>query len=334
MGDNATVMYKALLFSDWLLVKRCDIRGRYDLDSWSMGRGRAKVEKDMLIEVEAIQWFSETLGIDLEDYFVRAFEEIYKDNLAYCYLTTNRLPAMPIVIPEPKMAYVLGVDYKNRRVRVMVRDERLKSGYSKRYYPMPDNEDDEIVGLGVKWGEVLKSFAIWAIMAFHERQVIELINMVNSKLRGDTMLIDLRLDEKIVIRREKVERRLKARLAKIKGMHIEVHFPVMYRFLDSLTFASMVSEMPVEVLFSNVIYYSIHKKQGSFYWKDGRAMIIYLAEDRDGAKIDWSKMWIMLRESTAAMAYSDEALMDDMSYLHSIYTPVLEEAICRLRAHK
>lgn len=327
-------MYKALLFSEWLLVRRCDMRGWYDSDLWNIGRGRAKVEKDMLIEVEAVQWFSETLGIDLEDYFVKAFEGIYKDNLAYCHFTTNRLPALPIIIPEPKMAYVLGIDYKKRRVRIMVRDERLKSGYSKRYYPMPDNEDDEIAGIGVKWGEVLKSFAMWAILALHDRQTMELISMVNGRLKGNTMLIDLRLDESIVIRRERVERKLKARLAKINGIHIEVHFPDRYRFLDSLTFASPVNVMPVEVLFSNVIYYSIHKKQGSFYWTGGRSMIIYLTEHKDGVKIDWSKMWIMLRQSTAIISYSDEAIIDDMPYLHSVYTPVLEEAIRRLKAYK
>lgn len=334
MGDNATVVYKALLFSEWLLVRRCNMRGRYDLDLWNVGLGRAKVERDMLIEVEAIQWFSETLGIDLEDYFVKAFEGIYKDNRAYCYLTSNRLPDLPITITEPKMAYVLGIDYKNRRVRIMVKDERFKSGYSKRYYPMPDNEDDEIAGLGVKWGEVLKSFAMWAIMALHERQTIELISMVNDRLKGNIMLIDLRLDERIVIRRERGERKLKARLAKINGIHIKVHFPVRYRFLDSLTLASPVNMMPVEVLFRNVIYYSIHKKQGSFYWTVGRSMIIYLTEDEDGVKIDWSKMWIMLRQSTDIISYSDEAVIDDMSYLHNIYTSVLEEAIRRLRAYK
>lgn len=330
LDPSFSLVYEYILFCDWVLSKRCSIKGRYDLDMMNIGKGRVRVKQDAFSEVNAIQWFSETLGIDLLDYFSNVFKGIYEKSNGYFYFTTEKVSALPIVISEPVEAYVLGIDYQKRRVQVKIRDARYKNGYRKRYYRIPDSEDDELGDLGVAWGAVLKSLALRACVDYHGQPALAIMRVANDRLRSDKMVFRLYFDERTVITSKQVQYNLFASIASARDIYFEVSFdePTPF-FLQKHSLVSGSKMIPFVDFVMAKVYYSPYRKQ-AILETDRFSTLVYLVGNGVSIGIDWANMWIMCVERLRVNAFGKH--YDMLSY--GIYTPILKDALRRAMAYE
>lgn len=336
---NDKEVHDVLRFLNLILVKKCDIRAEYLLSLPNRGYVTVKIERNMIEEVDATEFFSKDLGMDILDSAVQVFEKIYKGSNGYVYIETDndsrQIRSAPFIRGSLSSThYVVGIDYERGVIKALEERRRdyMRSDYIERYYDIPDSKEAYIWDLGVSWGNILKGFSLWACLRL-VNLYISLIRLANNKLQGSKMITDLSSQRVVEIGQDRIDYDVKADLVDISGLYFWIYFHEDTRMfgLDELSFGTPSGKISALDFFYENMYYSPVKKQAFISHEEedsskSTMFVVHLLHKGETIKIDWSKMWLMFGTTPSSKKRWLNA--GDMVG-RDIYTPILEDALRR-----
>lgn len=271
------------------------IRGRYQQTTKSVSI--SAVNHTHLIGDRAIQWLSERLPMDFVSYATQMFDALYRSSRAACYIKWES--GRGVKLFEQHRVYVSGLDFARNTVQIAFQkrrnhdeDDMDTAELITKEYPMPHDENEVIPSLKVRWGDLLRAFAVYAIINLHESDLIE---DINELLRGkeDVILIAVDTYDDIVVKPNKY--RIDLIFDTVDDVYLGFEFEKS-PFIQPLKITFGGNRLDLATFFRTSGYYSPMKGEGFLYDKQGRAFAISLSGDDDGVQLDWKEAWIDLHE--------------------------------------
>lgn len=280
---------------EWIFVRGCMIRGKYQQTTGSVSI--SAVNRIHLIGEKAIRWLSERLPVDFVSYATQMFDALYRSSRAACYI--NRENGRGVRLFEQHKVYVTGLDFTRNTIQIAFQkrrnhdeDDMDTAELITREYPMPYDENEIVPSLKVRWGDLLRAFAVYVIINLHESDLIEDINKL---IRGkeDVILITIDTYDDIVVKPEKY--RIDLIFDAIDDVYLGFEFEKI-PFIQPLKITFGGNRLDLATFLGMSGYYSPMKGEGFLYDRQSRAFVVSLSGNDDEVQLEWKDAWIDLHE--------------------------------------
>lgn len=296
-----------LRFLDWVFRQGCVIRGKYS-ETGRLVDAMVTTISCLLTGEKAIQWLSERLPVSFTDYAVQMFDALYRSRRGVCQIGWGNGKGVRLF--RQHRVYVYGLDFERNMIQIAFRkrqrhgeEEADNTEHIVKEYPMPSDENEVVRSLKVRWGDLLRSFAVCAIITLHHN---ELVQHVNKSIRGKENIVLLNVDiyDDIVVGEENYPVDLTYEEADNVYLKFgfEQHY-LQYYFMRSLKIAFSGNVMDLESFLTMPGYYSPLKGEGILYQMANRAFVVSLSGNSDEVRLEWKDAWISLHRNKISGQY-------------------------------